>query len=152
MNLGNPRNDHSIRHLARALADAYRELRPDQPPPRLETVTAEAFYGAGYDDSAVRIPSIAKATRLLAWRPRLDLEEMLPGILADYLARYEGRAAAPSVGSLMAACPIARRRASLSGSNCRPFIGTRASRDPNRRRKCCWSILIGPLATRPVAR
>jgi UDP-apiose/xylose synthase len=105
VNLGNPRNDHSIRQLARALADAYRELRPDQAPPRLETVTAEAFYGPGYDDSAVRIPSIAKATRLLAWRPRLGLEEMLPGILADYLARYEGRAAAPAVAA------VGRRRA-----------------------------------------
>ena len=27
--------------------DAYRALRPDAPAPRLETVTAEAFYGAG---------------------------------------------------------------------------------------------------------
>ena len=106
LNLGNPRNDLSIRQLARALADAYRALRPDQPAPRLETVTAEAFYGAGYDDSAVRIPSIAKAARLLAWRPRLGLEEMLPGIVADYLARYEGRAAAPaSLGA------VGRRRA-----------------------------------------
>jgi UDP-apiose/xylose synthase len=95
LNLGNPRNDVSIRQLARALAHAYRALRPGGPPPRLETVTAQAFYGAGYDDSAVRIPSIAKATRLLSWRPRLGLEEMLPGIVADYLARYEGRATAP---------------------------------------------------------
>jgi UDP-apiose/xylose synthase len=100
LNLGNARNDVSIRQLARALADAFRALRPDAAPARLQTVTAEAFYGPGYDDSAVRIPSVAKSERLLGWRPRLRLAEMLPGIVADYLARYESRlgggAAAPA--------------------------------------------------------
>jgi UDP-apiose/xylose synthase len=91
INLGNPRNDVTIRQLARALAAAFRALRPQAPPPRLETVTARAFYGPGYDDSAVRIPSVAKATRLLGWRPRRDLADMLPGIVEDYLARYEAR-------------------------------------------------------------
>lgn len=89
LNLGNPKNDVTIRGLARALIAAYRGLRPDAPAPRTETVRAEAFYGAGYDDSMVRIPSIAKATRLLGWRPRRALDEMLPAIVADYLARYE---------------------------------------------------------------
>lgn len=89
LNLGNPRNDVTIRGLARALIAAYRALRPNAPPPLTETVDADDFYGAGYDDSLVRIPSIAKATRLLGWRPRRTLREMLPAIVADYLARYE---------------------------------------------------------------
>lgn len=91
LNLGNPRNDVSIRQLAQALTAAYRRLRPEQAPPVMRRVPAEAFYGAGYDDSEVRIPSISKATRLLGWRPRLSLAEMLPGIVADYLTRYEER-------------------------------------------------------------
>ena len=89
LNLGNPRNDVTIRALARALAAAYQSRRPDAPAPRVRRVTARAYYGAGYDDSLVRIPSIAKATRLLGWRPRLSLVEMLPPIVDDYLARYE---------------------------------------------------------------
>jgi UDP-apiose/xylose synthase len=89
LNLGNPANDVSIRQLAQALAAAYRKLRPEQAPPVMRRVSAQAFYGEGYDDSEVRIPSIAKARRLLGWRPRLSLAEMLPGIIADYLARYE---------------------------------------------------------------
>jgi len=88
-NLGNPRNDVSIRDLARAIAAAYRAQRPDAPRPRLRRVAAAKLYGAGYDDSIVRIPSIAKAERPLGWRPRLPLAEMLPPIVADYLARYE---------------------------------------------------------------
>lgn len=93
-NLGNPSNDLTIRGLAKALAAAYRKLRPDQSAARFETVTAEAFYGAGYDDSVARIPTIDKATRLLGWRPRRTVEEMLPGIVADYLERYGADCAA----------------------------------------------------------
>jgi UDP-apiose/xylose synthase len=102
-NLGNPRNDVTIRGLARALGAAHRKLRPGGPAPRLEDVTAEAFYGAGYDDSEVRIPSVAKAARLLGWRPRRTLAEMLPGIVADYLARYEAELVAPRAGARQAA-------------------------------------------------
>ena len=91
LNLGCDINDVSIRQLARAVATAFRTLRPDAPVPRLKTIAAEAFYGPGYDDSIVRIPSVAKSERLLDWRPRVRLAEMLPGIVADYLSRYEGR-------------------------------------------------------------
>jgi UDP-apiose/xylose synthase len=94
-NLGNPRNDVTIRALARELAAAYRKLRPSGPAPRLETVTADAFYGRGYDDSEVRIPSVTKAARRLGWRPRRALREMLPAIITDYLARYEDELAHP---------------------------------------------------------
>jgi UDP-apiose/xylose synthase len=93
LNLGNDKNDASIRTLAREVVAAFRALRPDAPIPRLRTQSALAFYGPGYDDSTVRIPSMVKATRLLDWRPRLRLADMLPAIVADYLLRYESRVA-----------------------------------------------------------
>jgi UDP-apiose/xylose synthase len=89
INLGNDKNDVSIRTLARKMVSAFRAQRPDAPAPHLRTRTAAEFYGAGYDDSIVRIPSMAKAARLLAWRPQMTLAQMLPPIVADYLARYE---------------------------------------------------------------
>ena len=98
LNLGNDANDVTIRQLAHALADTYRALLPGAPAPRFRNVTARSFYGAGYDDSVVRIPSIARARRLLGWRPRVRLGEMLPGIVADYLARYEDRVAEAAAG------------------------------------------------------
>ena len=85
--------------LARGLATAYRNLRPSAPLPRLETVAAEAFYGPGYDDSEVRIPSVTKAARRLGWRPRRSLREMLPAIVADYLARYEDELTRPQLSA-----------------------------------------------------
>jgi len=91
MNLGNDRNDVSIRTLAREVVAAFQAQKPDAPLPRLRTQSAADFYGPGYDDSLVRIPSLAKARRFLDWRPRLTLAEMLPPIVADYLARYSSR-------------------------------------------------------------
>lgn len=91
INLGNDKNDVSIRSLALAMVSAFRAQRPHAHAPRLRTQTAAAFYGEGYEDSIVRIPSMAKAARLLDWRPHMTLAQMLPPIVADYLARYESR-------------------------------------------------------------
>jgi UDP-apiose/xylose synthase len=93
LNLGNDRNDVSIRGLARELIAAFRAHRPEMREPRLRKQSGTEFYGSGYDDSQVRIPSMTKARRLLDWRPRRTLAEMLPDIVADYLARYESRIA-----------------------------------------------------------
>lgn len=94
LNLGNDRNDVSIRTLARQLIEAFRAERPSSRLSRLRRRSAKEFYGPGYDDSSVRIPAMAKARRLIDWRPRVTLAEMLPVIVADYLARYEARVGA----------------------------------------------------------
>lgn len=90
LNLGAAGNDVTIRTLARSVIAAFRAARPDAPRPAVRTVTSRAFYGEGYDDSVRRIPSVAKSARLLGWRARRTLAEMLPGIVEDYLSRYEG--------------------------------------------------------------
>jgi UDP-apiose/xylose synthase len=89
LNLGTSGNDVTIAALARAVIKAFRALRPDAPRPGVRTVSSESFYGEGYDDSVRRIPSVAKAERLLGWRARRSLAEMLPEIVEDYLSRYE---------------------------------------------------------------
>jgi UDP-apiose/xylose synthase len=88
LNLGNPANELSVRELGEALAAAYGARRPGAPRARFRDVTADELYGAGYDDSVERIPDVAKARRLLGWRPETTLAEMLPGIVDDYVARY----------------------------------------------------------------
>lgn len=93
-NLGNPNNNLSIAELARALAAVFAKLDPAAPTPRFETVSAEAFYGSGYDDTDERIPDIRKAQQLLGWQPTQTLSAMLPDIVADYLRRYGARIAA----------------------------------------------------------
>ncbi|HEV3032934.1 MAG TPA: NAD-dependent epimerase/dehydratase family protein, partial [Polyangia bacterium] len=88
LNLGNPANEVSVRTLAEVLARAYAARVPGAARARLRDVTAEELYGAGYDDSEQRVPDIGKARRLLSWQPETTLEQMLPGIVDDYVARY----------------------------------------------------------------
>ncbi len=98
-NLGNPSNDVSIRELAERLAAEFRARVPSAPEPRLRVVSAEDFYGKGYDDSEQRVPDIRKAAQLLGWAPKDALGDMLPGIMEDYLRRYQ------SLFLLRGACP-----------------------------------------------
>jgi UDP-apiose/xylose synthase len=92
-NLGNPANDVSVRALAEALQAEYGRQAPGAPLPGVQAVSAEEFYGPGYDDTPERVPDVGKAERLLDWRPAHTLADMLPGIVADYIARYAGRVA-----------------------------------------------------------
>ncbi|MBI3180628.1 MAG: NAD-dependent epimerase/dehydratase family protein [Myxococcales bacterium] len=92
-NLGNPRNEVTIAELARQLSALFAARQGTARAPA-RSVPAERFYGEGYDDVEARVPAIEKAKRLLGWEPRRTLEEMLPEIVEDYLARYGERARA----------------------------------------------------------
>jgi UDP-apiose/xylose synthase len=88
INLGNPANDVTIRELAETLAAHFCRRVPTAPLARFREVSAESFYGPGYDDSERRIPDITKARTLLDWHPSRTLDDMLPEIIDDYVARY----------------------------------------------------------------
>jgi UDP-apiose/xylose synthase len=93
LNIGHPANDVTIRKLAELLAGVFAaqvtgRAELGQPAPTFRDVTAEEFYGAGYDDSSARIPDIAKAQKLLGWSPGTSLADMLPEIVDDYVTRY----------------------------------------------------------------
>jgi UDP-apiose/xylose synthase len=103
-NLGNPRNNRSVAHLAKLMAEAFAQLVPDAPEARFERVSALDFYGPGYDDTNERIPDIEKARRLLGWEPTESLAGMLPSIILDYVHRYgarvRGQVAEPSFSAV----------------------------------------------------
>jgi UDP-apiose/xylose synthase len=87
-NLGNPNNDFSIRELGQLLAAAFAARVPGAKPARFRHVSAETFYGPGYDDTQARIADIGKARRLLDWDPLDSLADMLPSIVDSYVERY----------------------------------------------------------------
>jgi UDP-apiose/xylose synthase len=93
-NLGNPDNDISIAELGQLLARAFAALRPERSVAQFQPISAEQFYGPGYDDTQERMPDIGKAQRLLGWRPQVSLAEALPRIVRDYTERYAERVAA----------------------------------------------------------
>jgi len=87
-NVGNPANEIRISDLAHRLAAVYAGLNPTAPPARFETVTGEAFYGPGYEDSARRVPDITLARTLLGWEPRHSLDETLRWTLGWFVEHY----------------------------------------------------------------
>ena len=91
INIGNPHNNTRIDELASRLSAVFASGK-DVPVRRVE-VSAEEFYGAGYDDVVERIPDIDKARSLLNWEPQTSLEQMLAPIVDDYRARYQPQAA-----------------------------------------------------------
>lgn len=89
-NIGNPKNDVSVRELAERLIAAvktYPKYAPVADRIRLVPVSSSEYYGNGYEDILTRVPSIRKAERYLAWQPSTDLDTALRKTLDYHLAR-----------------------------------------------------------------
>jgi nucleoside-diphosphate-sugar epimerase len=89
-NIGNPKNDVSVRELAERLIAAvrtYPKYAPLTDKVRLIPVSSSEYYGNGYEDILTRVPSIRNAEKYLAWRPSTDLDTALRKTLAYHLAR-----------------------------------------------------------------
>ncbi len=87
-NIGNPDNEASVQELAHQLLAMFREHpdhREDPAYSEIIEVPHEAYYGEGYQDILSRKPAIAKATKLLGWRPRTDLATSLRHTLEAFL-------------------------------------------------------------------
>ncbi len=88
INIGNPKNEASIRELAEMLLakfDAH-PLRPIFPPfAGLREIESGSYYGAGYQDVEHRRPSIRNARKLLNWTPTIELEQSIEQTLDFFL-------------------------------------------------------------------
>ena len=89
-NVGSPHNEVSIRNLAEIMRNIYAEQfhQPGTPLSRIIEVSANEFYGEGYDDSDRRIPDIRKARTLLGWEPCYGIEETLKRTMRYYVSEY----------------------------------------------------------------
>jgi nucleoside-diphosphate-sugar epimerase len=87
-NIGSPENEVSIRELALKMREIYKRRwwNSKHALPELVEVSGDDFYGQGYDDSDRRIPDISKATMLLGWKPKYNLEETLERSMAYWFA------------------------------------------------------------------
>ncbi len=86
-NLGNPKNDCSVKDLAHLLRDLFAKhpAAKGRTLPPIEEVGAKEFYGAGYQDIQTRTPSIERAKSLLGWEPKYGLEDALKRTLDAFL-------------------------------------------------------------------
>ena len=79
-NVGNPRNNASIRELAQIIVDEMKAIprfASQVKEVRFTSVSAETYYRNGYDDMRNRVPSIEKMKRLLGWTPQVALKDAI---------------------------------------------------------------------------
>ncbi len=86
-NIGNPGNDLSIRELAELMLEIAREFPEYQAgleKVELVEVSAEEYYGKGYQDVQNRVPYIGNTMEELEWKPEVDIREILRKIFDAY--------------------------------------------------------------------
>jgi nucleoside-diphosphate-sugar epimerase len=86
-NIGNPANDFSVRELATMMLDLalrYPEYRDNAAQVRLVEVSADDYYGKGYQDAQHRVPKIDDTERELGWSPKVDMATALSRIFDSY--------------------------------------------------------------------
>lgn len=88
-NVGNPDENISIRTLAETLINLITTHYPEHAARAKETklidVDAKQYYGEGYQDVKLRVPSIKRAKETLGWEPVTNVEDGLRKTLDFYL-------------------------------------------------------------------
>ena len=88
INIGNPENEASIKHMAEVLLEKFEQhpLRKHFPAfAGFKVVDNRAFYGEGYQDVSHRRPSVENARRLLDWTPSIPMEKTIEDTLDFFL-------------------------------------------------------------------
>jgi nucleoside-diphosphate-sugar epimerase len=86
-NIGNPKNNYSIRQLARMMLDLalkYPEYAPTAKKVKLVETTADRYYGKGYQDVQNRVPKIANTMADLGWKPQVGMKDAVARIFDAY--------------------------------------------------------------------
>lgn len=86
-NIGNPKNNYSVRELAAMMLDLAQQY-PEyaETAARVKTVetTSGEYYGAGYQDTQHRVPMITNTMAELGWEPKVTMDAALRGIFEAY--------------------------------------------------------------------
>ena len=87
-NIGNPGNNASIKELAHLVIDIMKEIpsfRKAAENAKVTVMLAEQYYGNGYDDMQIRIPSIEAIGKALGWAPKIPLREAVEKTILSYV-------------------------------------------------------------------
>lgn len=91
-NLGNPRNNVSVRELAHIIIAAFKEFpdyRAHAEHARVVETSSQAYFGKYYQDIQTRVPNITAAREALGWEPRVDLATAIHRTLEFHLAQHD---------------------------------------------------------------
>lgn len=91
-NIGHPGNECSIAELAEMMLDVmsgYKGFENIRSQIKITMAQGEDYYGKGYQDIVSRIPKIDNATKLLGWKPTIDMRSGVEKTIAYYHAQME---------------------------------------------------------------
>ncbi len=86
-NIGNPKNNYSVRELATMMLDlakTYPEYRRNAAKVKLVETSSAKYYGKGYQDVQNRVPKIDNTRKELGWAPKVDMKTALQRIFEAY--------------------------------------------------------------------
>lgn len=89
-NIGSPCNNYSVKELAEMIIDEMKyfpEFAEKAANAVLVDIPSGSYYGNSYEDMKNRVPSIDKMERLLGWKPKTGMWEMIRLTLAWYAAK-----------------------------------------------------------------
>ncbi len=92
-NIGNPRNNYSVRELATMMLDMakqYPEYRESAGKVQVLETTSGEYYGKGYQDVQNRVPKIDNTMADLGWAPQVGMQDALRHILDAYRGDVAG--------------------------------------------------------------
>lgn len=89
-NIGTPENETTIRGFAELMKEVFdEEFRIEgDPDPEIISVSADEFYGEGYEDCDRRIPDVTKVRELLGWQSRHDLRSVVYLTMKYFVDRH----------------------------------------------------------------
>jgi UDP-4-amino-4-deoxy-L-arabinose formyltransferase/UDP-glucuronic acid dehydrogenase (UDP-4-keto-hexauronic acid decarboxylating) len=117
-NIGNPKNEASIKGLAELLIREFRAhpFRDRFPPiAGLKEIESSSYYGRGYEDVTHRRPSIENAIRILKWMPVISLEESVKNTLDFFLRDHLESTGNAALEPIPLRPPISRADTRLPG-------------------------------------
>merc|ERR1719231_365384 len=92
-NVGNPNNNIQITKLAEMMIELYSELT-GKPNGTTREVSGVEYYGKGYEDSDLRIPSMRLVKEQLGWEPQTSLRDAMKMTMKVFIENYADKLAA----------------------------------------------------------
>jgi len=89
-NIGNDKNEVTIKELAEKMRDIYAEVSGDSSYKThpIQSMPSDEFYGEGYEDCDRRMPCLDKAREKLGWEPKIPLDDILRETIISYRRSY----------------------------------------------------------------
>ena len=86
-NIGNPNNNIQISKLASLMIDLYSNMT-GKPKGSTREVPGVEYYGKGYEDSDLRIPSMRLVKEQLGWEPKTSLKDAMERTMKVFIENY----------------------------------------------------------------